>query len=409
MLSSIRDLLQQLWKQVKPPKPFSWQMLVLLSIFSFLISTFINNGLIQEILDTLGWGFLILAIGWATATLSISLLGFKFLPGSWITGAMVLIWLRDWGWVDLRSQLVLWPIVTAVVASIPRFLAPGPNVRIPKPSDRQYIVIVVLSHIVMSCWVGFGFLIQGWVEQYPATLVDSFDRSAFVMPVSLDVTTNNRERSPAETMLNQAQLELEETLERKTWDETMQWLRNDNNEFARPRQNVLETIVEANSDDPDADLQDSQDRNRFEQRFWDFGTTVPQGIQGIDDGYTITFRACWLGPSSHPEGYYLDKTCNLLNRSDYQQLQQEVFEIPVEDPPDAAQDEDIEEPDTLESIRDSFLEQIQQLPDRLLPEEDPADAPGVVVLCEDPSDVKYPQDADDRTPVTAQRTAPFGE
>jgi hypothetical protein len=390
VLSSIRDLLQQLLKQVKPPKPFSWQMLVLLSLFSFLISRFIENVLIQAILTTIGWGFLILAIGWATAALSISLLGFKFFPGSWLTGAMVLSLLRDWGLVDLGSLLLFWPIVTAFIASIPRFLAPGPNLRIPKPSDRQYIVITVLSHIVMSCWVGFGFLIQGWISDYPATLVDTFDRSAFVVRIALDVPTNNPARLPSETMLNRAQQTLEASLKGKSWDETIQWLRNDNRELAILREQVLEAIDEDNAN------------------LWDFGTIPPKTIQGIDDGYSITFRSFWRGPSSHPDGYYMDKTCNLLNRDEYQQLQQERQLLENAEADEETQNEAIEESDTLESIRDTVLEQLQRLPDRLLPEEEDADAPDVTILCEDTTDVKYPEDAKDESgnPTTADRLNP---
>ncbi len=374
ILSVLRELLQDVLKRIKPPKPFSWQMLVLLSLFSFIIALSIDNGLVREVLVTFGWGFLILAIGWATANLNLSILGFRFSPGSWLTGAMSLSLLRDWGLVELRSQLLLWPIVAAIIASIPRFLAPGPNLRIPKPSDRQYIVIVVLSHIVISCWVGFGLLIQGWIDQYPATLVDRFDRSAFVVRMSLDrIITDRLGQQPAETMLNQAQQTLEETLRNQTWDETVQWLRNDNGELAILREAVLKAS-EAETGE-----------------LWDFGTTRPRTIQGLDDGYSITFRAFWLGPSSHPEGYYMDKTCSLLNREDYQRLQQ----VPLSDETDDASPDNPNELDTLEAIRDTVLDQLRRLPDRLLPQGDDSDAPQVTILCQEATDVKYPQDAEE--------------
>lgn len=306
MFAPVQAFFQEFWNQVKPPRPFSWQTLVLLSFFSWGVSWLISNSFLQNLLATIGWFFLTLGIGWGTAKLRFSLLGWKWSPGPWITGAAIVGLLFAWNILGLQVAIAAWPIATAGVMSIPRFLAPGPNIRIPKPGDRQVIVITVLMHSILSCWIGFYFTLQRWVQTYPSILVDNMERSAFVIPVAIGTTPEDVGERMAVTLLTRAGEVFYEEIGEASWPNTVRWLMNDRNEFANLRSEVLDTMPSSHP----------------EQAFWDFGTTRPVNLSGTQEGYLLTFRAFWLGPSSHTDGYHVDRPCWVVEGREFRRIRQ---------------------------------------------------------------------------------------
>ncbi|HEY9814863.1 MAG TPA: DUF5357 family protein, partial [Candidatus Obscuribacterales bacterium] len=300
-------------KRVRPPDPFSWQTLILLSLFSWLISLLITTPIVRDVLATIGWIFLSLGIGWATVDIKFSILGFKIYPGPWLTAGMVLGLIYAWDLISLEVMLVLWPMTTAAIATIPLYLAPGPKLRVPKVGDRQTIVIVALSHALISCWVGLFLVVQIWIQFYPSTLSDSFENSAFVVKLSFDVVGDTRRPAIGVRLLESAERELRQQLESGSWNDAVRWLMNNNNEFKQLQEQVLQQVMQASA------AEDALSRSK-EQELWDFGTTRPRQLPSTSDGYAITFHTYWYGPSSNPDGFRLSQTCQVIERGEAERL-----------------------------------------------------------------------------------------
>ncbi|TVQ21661.1 MAG: hypothetical protein EA367_05555 [Leptolyngbya sp. DLM2.Bin15] len=326
-------------------------MLILLSLFSWLISLLITTPLVRDGLATIGWIFLSLGIGWATVNIKFSILGFKVYPGPWLTAGMVLGLIYAWNLISLEATMVLWPMTTAAIATVPLYLAPGPKLRIPKVGDRQTIVVVGLSHALISCWIGFFLVVQTWLQAYPSTLADSFESSAFVVKLSFDVVGDTRRPATGVRLLEAAENELRQQLEPGSWNDAVRWLMNNNNEFKQLQDQVLQQVRQASA------AEDTLSRSR-EQELWNFGTTLPRPLPSTANGYAITFRAYWYGPSSNLGGFRLSQTCELIERGEAERL----------------------DPDRTNPFR--------ELPNLLT--EDPENRSDVVIRCEPISPIEYP-------------------
>lgn len=350
-LSWAKELFQQIRKRVHPPDPFSWQTLILLSLFSWLISLLIDTPIMRDGLATIGWIFLSLGIGWATVNIKFSILGFKIYPGTWLTAGMVLGLIYAWDLISLEVALVLWPMITAAIATIPLYLAPGPKLRVPKVGDRQTIVIVGLSHALVSCWIGFFLVVQTWLQFYPSTVADSVENSAFVVKLSFDIVGDTSRPATGVRLLEAAENDLRQQLESGSWNEAVRWLMNNNDEFKQLRDRVLQQVQQASA------AEDALPRSK-EQALWDFGTTRPRQLPSTSNGYAITFYAYWYGPSSSPDGFRLSQTCEVIERGEAERL----------------------DPDRTSPFR--------ELPDLL--DEDPENPSDVVIRCEPIGSMEYP-------------------
>ncbi|NJL22103.1 MAG: DUF5357 domain-containing protein [Leptolyngbyaceae cyanobacterium SM1_3_5] len=59
------NLIVNIWQRAKPPKTFSWQTLLYLSIFSAVMSFLARTDYVKDALAALGWLFLTLSVAWA--------------------------------------------------------------------------------------------------------------------------------------------------------------------------------------------------------------------------------------------------------------------------------------------------------------------------------------------------------
>lgn len=253
------------------------------------------SDLVRNILTSFAWIFLIGGIGWALAGTTVDILGWKFYPGSWVTGALICLFLFVSGNDEIpRIAFVSWPLISAAVAAIPKFLQDEFRLKIPAPPTRQELVTLTLFSAILSCWFQFHFLIQDWLEDYPSLLAEDFDQSAFVVNLEGDRPIRG------ETLLEQAETLLRDQLENSTWSEAEQWL-YDRRELASPIEPATLNV---------ADLEQqirSQIAELPENPFWNLDIQIPPGAPD----YTLNMRAIWTGPSSEPRGYYVQKTCRI--------------------------------------------------------------------------------------------------
>lgn len=280
----MKEILGQIWKQLKPPRAFSWQTLVLVSVFSWCVSAIVETETVRDVLARLGWIFLTLGVGWGMWGTRVDLLGLILYPGPWITGALACVSLFA-GWnVDLTQvALVSWPLISFAVAAIPK-LFPKLTFSLPDPPTRQQLIIQFLLSCLLSSWFQFYFVIQDWLRAYPSLLSDSLGRSAFV------VQLNEREAKVPRgvTLLNYAEPLLQQDLQALSWAEVERWLVDRDARIVELQQRVLQQTPRVEED-----------------ALWKFWGDVPAGLPE----YTLKLRAVWLGPSSNLKGYFLEKSC----------------------------------------------------------------------------------------------------
>ena len=283
-MDKFKEIFDTLRKLLLPPKAFSWQTLILLSIFSCLMAALASE-IIRNLLATCGWIFLIFGVGWFTTENPIKVGDLNL--GPWITGILVSIFLFGEWLEEMPSLLfVSWPLISAAIASLGEFIGSGPRFKNPAPEGRQRLVILFLSNLIISCWFQLYFVIQGWLDIYPSLLANDFNQSNFV--VRLGVQTS--EPPTGVLILNQAEALLRTELEPRSWPEVERWLL---------------TLKQQPTDFQDAVMQQLPPSE--ENALWQLQA---QFLPDQPD-YTLQLLALWQGPSSDLSGHYLTKTCRI--------------------------------------------------------------------------------------------------
>jgi hypothetical protein len=289
VLAAIKHFLDQFWSQFKPPRSFSWQTLIFLSLYSWgmslLNSVLTDTEFVKDFLATMGWIFLTLGVGWALADFKVEFLGLKIYPGPWITGALTCTFLFE----GVREEypalpFVSWPLISAAIAAVPKFLKRGPEFKVPDAKGRQELVILFLVSIILSCWFSFHFLLQDWLGDYPSILADRFDRSAFVINTASPRVSDSR----GVLILNLAEAIVVDELEGRSLAETELWLFNVQSRVADIENQILERISSLE-----------------ENALWN----LEGSVSGNAPAYMLNLQAIWQGPSSQAGGYFLQKSC----------------------------------------------------------------------------------------------------
>lgn len=302
-LSGIRDRTQKRIKDAKI-KPFSWQTALSLSLLSWLVFLVVQDPNLKKFVSIYGWAFLILGVDWyyvddkeEKKKLYLPGLDVKVNYGSWLTGALFCLALATNNFLlrDAQAALIAWPIVSVVIAALPRVLHPGldPLFRIPKDAGtRQDLVILALIGLLLSCWFRFHFLLQEIIEQYPSVLADDFSNSAFVSRLSPRFF--NQQSSPESRgviILDTAEELIRNQLSGQSWLEVQRRLRNIQTQVPRLEAEAVDSAY-ANA-------------AAEERQFWRFNAVFEDQLPND----SLELEATWVGPSSQPAGYTLRKIC----------------------------------------------------------------------------------------------------
>ncbi|QKQ75362.1 septal junction protein FraD [Nostoc sp. TCL240-02] len=277
-------------KVLVPPKAYSWQTFIYLSVFSWVLS-YLATGYIKDIIAFFGWLFLIAGTAWYTTQDPLRVPG-TFMPvGAVITGFLVSVFaFGDQQDVITPRTIVFWPTISALITAIPEFIEgtdTDAKARIPKPQDRQRIIILVASSMLLSCWIQFYFVMDHWFQQYPSLQADTFKRSTFV------VRTEERVKIPQNgvVILERLQPIVVEQINQTPWSEVEKWLLE-----AKQRVGTLGREV----------IQKSL--GKYEEK--DLWRIEPR-VANTKSGYILDLLSIWIGPSSNPRGYYLKKSCRI--------------------------------------------------------------------------------------------------
>ncbi|HIK43872.1 MAG TPA: DUF5357 family protein [Leptolyngbyaceae cyanobacterium M65_K2018_010] len=290
MLAFLRQTLANLQTLLLPQNYFSWQTIIYLSLFSWLMSL-LGRGLGATIwtvglMTTLSWAFLALGVGWLLEHNRVNLLGIPIAP--WVSGAILCIFLfGSWGGDWLQPAVVAWPLVSFMVVAVPSLVNWDLKWQTPLPTVRQNLVLLFLLSLLFSCWLQFYFRIQAWTQAYPSLVADSFEASHFVYRIPGQLVP----LSEGVNHLTAAETFVREQIDGKPWPSVERWLLNSEGN----RQAIQQEIQRTQPASPESQL-------------WQFDLQpITQG-----EGYGLKLRAIWLGPSAHEQGYYLEKSCQIL-------------------------------------------------------------------------------------------------
>ncbi|MBW4597935.1 MAG: septal junction protein FraD [Brasilonema angustatum HA4187-MV1] len=286
----VEGVYERIKKILIPPKAYSWQTLIYLSLFSWLMSS-LSLGFVKDLIAFCGWLFLIFGTAWYTTDNPLYVPGTNLPVGALITGFLVSVFAFGYEENVLTTRtIVLWPTISAIITAIPEFFEGSgidAKTQIPKIEDRQKMIILVGSCMVISCWLQFFFVTQNWLKQYPSLIVDNYQKSAFV------TKTVSTEKIPKNgvLILDQLSPKVEDQLRDKPWSEAEQWLINAGQNVGNLGKQVIQ-----------------KELAEYEERFlW----RVEPRVSGVKDGYKLDLLSIWEGPSSNPRGYYLEKSCRV--------------------------------------------------------------------------------------------------
>ena len=282
-------IIEWLFKKLEPPHPFSWETLILVSLFSFLMA------LVALILPEktnvahhtiLACGFIFLMAGmlwWQIEWNPYKIGGIKIWP--WVSAGLLCGFLFHYwpeNWLYLTS--IFWPIVSAAIAATPYFLNQELEPILPEPATRQRLVILLLSHLALVCWIQFSFTIQGWLQEYPSLLADSFSESYVVSRLNLQPRGNYR----GQLILYSMESFLESKIQDKGWQNVELWMSG----------------VSANQLEREVKLR----MPKLEENEW---WTLKTAIAQREIGYKLDLFAIWSGPTSNEQAYHLKKSCEI--------------------------------------------------------------------------------------------------
>jgi hypothetical protein len=286
-MKEITDAFKWLQNILIPDRAFSWKTLILLSLFSWFMSSLATNP-VQDIVATCGWLFLILGVSWVTVENPPRIGRASISP--WIIGALISIFLLG-GLPNVQPQIALicWPPISAFIACIPDFLEMGLKLKWPAIIARPRIIILILSNILVSCWLQFYFVLEHWLEQYPTLLSDpdKFSKSAFVFKLQPQVIIAPR----GTLIINDLETRIKQELDKQPWSKAERWL------LEAERQDWIDKVAQ----------QLQKVRPAEEDIWWRFTSKA----SFTTSGYELHLLGTWQGPSSHPGMYYVEKYCQI--------------------------------------------------------------------------------------------------
>ncbi|MEH2356548.1 septal junction protein FraD [Nostoc sp.] len=273
-----------------PPKAYSWQTFIYMSVFSWIVSYF-ATGYIKDVIAFFGWLFLIAGTAWYTTEDPLRVPG-TFMPvGAVITGFLVSVFaFGDQRDVITPRTIVFWPTISALITAIPEFIEGNDTdakARIPKPQDRQRIIILVASSMLLSCWIQFHFVTDNWLRQYPSLQADTFKHSTFIVRTEAAVKIPQN----GVVILEKLQPIVVEQIAERPWSEVEKWLLDAKQRVG----NLGREIIKKNL-------------SKYEEKeLW----RIEPRVANTKSGYILDLLSIWIGPSSNPRGYYLKKSCRI--------------------------------------------------------------------------------------------------
>ncbi|MCH4904208.1 hypothetical protein GSN00_07365 [Cylindrospermopsis raciborskii CHAB3438] len=288
LFTFIKDLFLGIQKLLMPPRSFSWQTFIYLSIFSWGIS-YLATGIIKDIIAFTGWIFLFTGTAWYTTDSPVRVPG-TFMPvGALLTGFIFSVFAFGHGEnaITVRT-IVLWPTIAAIITALPQFFTGdgiSPKATLPKLEVRQKIILLLSWSMLISCWLQFNFVTDKWLKEYPSLSAQSFQRSNFV--IKFEPKASKPE--PGNIILHKIEPLILQQITNRPWSEVERWLLEANQQVG----NLGKIMINKNL------------REFEEKGLW----KIEPRVVNIKSGYRLDLLSIWQGPTDSKKGFYLRKSC----------------------------------------------------------------------------------------------------
>lgn len=275
-----------------PTRFYSWKTFFWLGIFSWLMSS-LASGLVDRVIYVCGWIFFIAAIDWFAREDKIPL-------RPWLTSALICIFVFDLATAGIkREALVFWPTIAGVVAAIPYFIDNQLYPKLPSQVERQRLVVLVLSQILLSCWLQFFIITQNLMADYPSLLADNLERSSFLVKVDL----GKPERPKGVDLINGIKEELIQDLGQEPWSEVKERLSQPG--FPESLQVTSDKVKQKVLPNSTTNL---LGKETSEASLWE----VESDTKPVASGYNLRLKAKWKGPHFENTDYQVEQYCEIV-------------------------------------------------------------------------------------------------
>jgi hypothetical protein len=295
----LKDAIERIKKLFIPPRAFSWQTMIYLSLFSWLMSA-LANGSIESIIAFFGWVFLIAGTSWYTTDKPLYIPGTIMPVGAVITGGIVSVFAFQRGDEFISRTIIFWPTISALITAVPEFFeGSGTDVKtqLPDVNDRESVIILIGCCMLLSCWLNLYEVTDTWLNEYPSARY-SFEQNETARRNDLLTVIEPEDQIPPNGVLiiNKLQSGVETALDGKSWSEVERWLKNANRRVSQ----LGGTIIKINL------------REFEEKEFWKTEANVQNIVpEDINSGYRLDLYSIWEGPSATKNGYHLRRSCQI--------------------------------------------------------------------------------------------------
>ncbi len=295
----LKDAIESIKKFFIPPRAYSWQTLIYLSLFSWLMSSLAYNGAIQDIIAFFGWVFLIAGTSWYTTDKPLYIPGTIMPVGAVITGGIVSVFAFQQDEELITRTIIFWPTISALITAVPEFFeGSGTDVKaqLPELNDRESVIVLIGCCMLLSCWLNLYGVTDSWLNQYPSAKYPVYRDSSQRNDLLTVMEPENKIPQNGVLILNKLQSAVETALDGKSWSDVELWLKNANRKVSQLGERIIDINLE-----------------KFEEKdFWKTEASVENiDPKDYNSGYKLNLYSVWEGPSATKDGYYLKRTCQI--------------------------------------------------------------------------------------------------
>ncbi|CDM98651.1 MAG: DUF5357 family protein [Limnospira sp. PMC 1291.21] len=164
---------------VKPPKLYHWKSVVIVGLLAWLVSSLLTDNIERSnSIANLSWILLTAGISWRTNQHPFIIRGVSLSP--WITGTLITVLVDQETAEQLPTfAITVWPIICACFVFLIQLIDAKFKLRPTPPLISGPFLLLILGHVVMSCWISFYFLVDDWIQEYP----DLFEQQIMLQQV----------------------------------------------------------------------------------------------------------------------------------------------------------------------------------------------------------------------------------
>jgi hypothetical protein len=273
------DFWKWIEKSIKPPIVFSYQTLILLSIYSLVLGL-LTTGLTSRAIIACGWMFFLLETAWSLNEKPIRI--GSFLLNFWIMAVLICVFVFGYILEDL-FQPELWvtlPFVVILIMTINEFTNSKLQFQIPSVAVRQRLLTQLAIHLLISCWMQFFIVVNDIIESYPVLVREDFGNSVFVNKLPFLPVPKSR----GEVALESVTTVVKERLNNQSWQTVESLLEPTNREQWIGK--IWREFLPPNTNNSPINS------NTKENSLWEFTTNaIPD-----NNGYLLDLIAEWRGP-----------------------------------------------------------------------------------------------------------------